>query len=398
MLYYAYANHLAIKLRPDDFWIIILTQFGLHVNKNSEIYKKTFANKDDPNSKTTITVKLQGILGNISQSNIKDFTNEIMKSLERLVPDNGVIKNFQCNFSTSTIDTILTSRIALMYMVEKYYEFKMILSCGIPSVELAGTEDDWKNLIRKIEVLATIADKSIQEWVKNLIKLSTTITNSYKNPTQYVDFWKDFFFNSTCGSGSQTCAAGWVLQLFLYDQELDRVKLGKTYFWNDLPECLVSTEIQVDDHGVIDNCELVSGMYGYKLENNIVEMVMGFQLRKAKNDGWTLNSVKAWADDNLFTHENYPKLLYNGKPIHEYSDECIKMLENGSISKYMTRCTELRIYYHHGTFKFNYFSESPELSNGCPSVECSFLKGELSIYTTCLSAIDYACKGVKLYP
>ena len=48
-----------------------------------------------------------------------------------------------------------------MSSVQKYFNFNTYIACGIPEVELLGTEQDWRDLIRKLEdvkkVLAPIS-------------------------------------------------------------------------------------------------------------------------------------------------------------------------------------------------------------------------------------------------
>ena len=48
-----------------------------------------------------------------------------------------------------------------MSSVQKYFNFNTYIACGIPEVELLGTEQDWRDLIKKLEdvkkVLAPIS-------------------------------------------------------------------------------------------------------------------------------------------------------------------------------------------------------------------------------------------------
>ena len=43
-LYYAHIDHLPIRIKPDDIWLLIVQAFCSHVNKNSEKLRKYFVN------------------------------------------------------------------------------------------------------------------------------------------------------------------------------------------------------------------------------------------------------------------------------------------------------------------------------------------------------------------
>ena len=58
---------------------------------------------------------------------------------------------FEANFSTTTPNDRLVSQLILMSSVQKYFNFNTYIACGIPEVELLGTEEDWRNLIVKLQ-------------------------------------------------------------------------------------------------------------------------------------------------------------------------------------------------------------------------------------------------------
>ena len=41
-LYYAHINHLPVRIKPDDIWLLIVQAFCTHVNENSEKLRKYF--------------------------------------------------------------------------------------------------------------------------------------------------------------------------------------------------------------------------------------------------------------------------------------------------------------------------------------------------------------------
>ena len=77
------------------------------------------------------------------------------------VSTNFPFQVFEANFSTTTPNDRLVSQLILMSSVQKYFNFNTYIACGIPEVELLGTEEDWRNLIVKLQdikkVLSPIA-------------------------------------------------------------------------------------------------------------------------------------------------------------------------------------------------------------------------------------------------
>ena len=118
--YTAHTNHYPIRIKPDDIWLLIVQAFSNHVNANSENYEKM---------KVYLGEKLLDIL--------------------------------TANFSTSTYDSIIVSKLSIMGAFKKYFEYTMDLyGCGIPYIILEGTAQDYKNIISKAKEL----EKYKFEW------------------------------------------------------------------------------------------------------------------------------------------------------------------------------------------------------------------------------------------
>ncbi|PKY30355.1 hypothetical protein RhiirB3_418690, partial [Rhizophagus irregularis] len=55
----------------------------------------------------------------------------------------------ECNFSTTTNNSLTASRIVILDAVKAYFSFKMYFDCGIPKITLEGTLEDWIKLQEK---------------------------------------------------------------------------------------------------------------------------------------------------------------------------------------------------------------------------------------------------------
>ena len=90
------------------------------------------------------------------------FFDEIAKGIQenvkvpRKVPE--FVDGLTADFSTTTAVQKIVSQITLMYSVQEYFIYRMWGGCGIPAVEMLGTEDDWKKLKSKLKVLRTLLE------------------------------------------------------------------------------------------------------------------------------------------------------------------------------------------------------------------------------------------------
>ena len=87
----------------------------------------------------------------------------------------------------------IASRSVLMKSVEEYFEYRQFLLCGIPSIEMKGTLEDWQRLKMKIgelrEVLKDIENIiGLQFWWGKVETIASKLLDTYMgNPDQ--DWW-----------------------------------------------------------------------------------------------------------------------------------------------------------------------------------------------------------------
>ena len=100
---------------------------------------------------------------------------------------------FESDFSSSTPVQKIVNNIMLMYSFQKYFEYRMLCLCGIPGVIMIGSEEDWKNMIEKLEKIETIL-KPIEEqlkladWFKSCKTVLQNLLETFRgNPDQ--DWW-----------------------------------------------------------------------------------------------------------------------------------------------------------------------------------------------------------------
>ena len=125
----AYKNHYPITVTPDMIWILILQGFSRFMEKYENLVRErfvTFKGKKDLKverlqySPSTATKEVwDGI--------IKEFVEKIGKNVGQ-----ETIDNLECNFSTTTQVTQVTSHVSIMSAMKQYFTYKVLMAgCGI---------------------------------------------------------------------------------------------------------------------------------------------------------------------------------------------------------------------------------------------------------------------------
>jgi hypothetical protein len=70
--------------------------------------------------------------------------------------------------------------------VKHYFEFEMLCGCGIPSIELTGTVDDWRKLRQKAEVLKRFG---LAWWTEELFPVLDHFVSAAAGQPD-LKFWK----------------------------------------------------------------------------------------------------------------------------------------------------------------------------------------------------------------
>jgi hypothetical protein len=145
-VYDAFYQHFSLKLSPDVIWLTIIQSFARYVNNNAELLRSKFV--DFEGKKGLVINRPSWTKGNPANDWSSAFP-EFGAQIESFV--GSKIADFvRCNFTTTTDVTRLCSEIALMDACQHYFSYDGMCGCGIPSIELLGSVEDWRFLRRKI--------------------------------------------------------------------------------------------------------------------------------------------------------------------------------------------------------------------------------------------------------
>jgi len=220
----AFAQHLPLELSPDHIWTLMSYAFAKNVDENAEELRKNFVQhkgkkrlmvetpdsfqmsaKNEPDTGASTDDWQEYIFPEFS----KQIREHIGESSHSLIAG---------DFSTTTTVSKAASEITLMSAMKNYFSFGMSTCCGIPSITLLGTEEDWVSLRNRTEELGKVMQKDFTEyWMPLVLPLLDEFVASYRGSVKH-GFWQSMvkLRNNGMGSGYAEFISGWIQIFFPY--------------------------------------------------------------------------------------------------------------------------------------------------------------------------------------
>jgi hypothetical protein len=223
---HAYNRHYHSTIRPDDVWISILSQFSSYVNANAEQLRSKFVSH-------TGKKELQIEIPPTSLENIdfNSLTSRMTNLLNQHLVDKDLKKWILPTFSTTTQVDKTVSAIIMMASMKAYFDYTGYTLCGIPSVTLDGTREDWIDLRTRLGKLAEFGE-STRIWGTMIEPVVSKFIAAFDGEVD-VEFWGHIASPVHMGSGSPT-VGGWITAFCAFNGE------GK--FTGPVPENFISQE------------------------------------------------------------------------------------------------------------------------------------------------------------
>ena len=283
MLLKAWCQHRPVVLTPDAIWLIICQQFSHIVNENPEQYRGVLVNHE---GEKELKVESNDLFSDQAdwEGLISRFTAEIDK-----YTNNGLATTLVADFSTTGTDERIASEVTLMDVVKPYFDYTAFYAvCGIPSITLTGTPDDWRKVLEKTRALEAFG---LGWWTSELAPILQEFVKAAEGQPDYW-FWKDIV-NKTRPRNIQgpVCAKrqpkltkfdGWFLKFFPYDNK------GKTPVKVDITQTMLPETVVVPFKYQVVNLDSVV------LEETPLELVAGIVGVLEDPDDFTMTPKVGW--------------------------------------------------------------------------------------------------------
>jgi hypothetical protein len=205
MLSHAYSAHINVTINPQDIWFIVMCEVAKIIKKYPDECRTLFTKSDE---KITIQVPT----GDPTRIDLE----LVIQQLQDLIP--GGTDVFIPELTTMVPAAKMALNAALCDGVQNYYNY-MTYCCGIPEIQVNGTDTDWWKLAHAAkqigEMFESVGVADGAKYMKGIFGLLMDIhidVGSGGHPD--VDFWKSIFTQQNIGSGGELKIDGWISDIF----------------------------------------------------------------------------------------------------------------------------------------------------------------------------------------
>ena len=286
----SYNNHLPLKISPDMLHIALQQIISTFVNNNAKELRELFVEHEEKKS----------LVVGLMTTDFGEFSQAMNRLIQSSIKNPEFLDNLRPEYSTTT--TLITSISAMLVMntLKEYFSYEFVCMCGIPSVILEGTQEDWHMLNKKYNYLKQMfigkANKELDEWFPCMDKIMELFIGIRKSATEGIidatEYQKEMFSRVISlvpyGSGGETKLGGWISVLVPYTENNKIIKnISKIPCLNiDMTEEKYCNGIsEWDCYGRQDKLsEYYLGRTWSSLQNSLYETPVKFTLNNVSYD------------------------------------------------------------------------------------------------------------------
>ena len=272
----AFFKHYPLTLTPDAVWLTLARGFALHVNENAEELRGRFVSHA---GREILTVSRRDFLPGDDNP-----WGEVFEQFGDLVEGRvGKLRQFlRCDFSTTGPVERAASDLIVMETFKAYFEYEFCGGCGIPSITLTGTADDWRSIRDRA---ALFGEYGLETWSRALDRVLAQFVAAAEGRADRT-FWQSIF-RYRSGSGPSVMT-GWLNTFFPYHQDRegrlspnpylgdweDRYRIDAVQHWREswanpqgvgidrIPSCVTNVPLKVLWGDREETMRLVGGLMG----------------------------------------------------------------------------------------------------------------------------------------
>lgn len=209
VVYTAFSQHRPLVLSPDAVWITIAQGVAHHMAIHGDRLRSRFvAHQGKLELKFLCRDWVEGTPENPWPEAFASWAGQIRDHVGPSAHDLLV-----CDFGTSGPVERAASQIVMMDVFERYFHYALYCICGIPTVTLEGTTDDWHRLAEKACGLSVF---DLDWWLPHLLPICERFVRASRGDVD-LDHWQNICKLQDDYGGH--IINGWVANLFPYLRE-----------------------------------------------------------------------------------------------------------------------------------------------------------------------------------
>ncbi|MEO7589828.1 MAG: DUF4419 domain-containing protein, partial [Byssovorax sp.] len=206
-LHEAFVGHRPLCLSPDVVWLTQMQGVAHHVNMRAEKLRKLIVRGDD---KLIIKVRRDDFVMGAAENPWPEVFSEFSRAIHDHIGETHRL--IVADFSTTTAVARAASEVALLDTMQAFFSYEFHTLCGIPTITLEGTVEDWKAIARRVQDLRRF---DLGFWVYALEPILEKFVAAAAGTVDRA-FWGSIYkWHDSRGSGSPH-VSGWILNHFPY--------------------------------------------------------------------------------------------------------------------------------------------------------------------------------------
>ncbi len=204
-----YDNHRPLVLTPDMLWLTICQGVSIHINQRYDKLKNQLFLPNKPN---VLSVRNDSLA--YGAKHWKVFINEIAGQTKQYTKQD-YYSFFVGDFTTTTPVIQTAYQVTLLHTYKKAFEYVAETGCGIPSILITGTKEDWQKIIKRLDQLPALG---LTEWKNELVPIIQEFAQAAGGKPNKA-FWQQMY--KTASEYNAVYLSGWMIKLFPYIKETE---------------------------------------------------------------------------------------------------------------------------------------------------------------------------------
>ncbi|WP_412543092.1 DUF4419 domain-containing protein [Longispora sp. K20-0274] len=196
----AFAEHRPLILSPDAVWLTIAQGVAQHVRLHAEELRERLVAHQ---GRRDLTVPVDAV-----PVDAASWSRAVDRFADRLEGEVGELPG--CDFSTSTAVERTAGRVVMLDVYSPYFAFVMVAVCGIPTVTLTGTVEDWRRIAERVD---TLDRYGLHEWRRSLAPIAAQFVRAAAGDVDTA-FWRRIY-NPVDAYGGKLIT-GWAARFYPY--------------------------------------------------------------------------------------------------------------------------------------------------------------------------------------
>ena len=258
-VYLAYGRHYPLVLSPDAVWITLAQGFAQHIKLHADSMRADLVRHRGKKKLVARPFSLDTRDTAFWSEVIEELTTQIRQHASPELADLVC-----CDFSTTGPVERMVSQVVLMDVVSPFFQYGIDTICGIPSITLTGTHQDWVRLCLKV---GRLRHYGLSAWVERILPICHQFVLASKGEIDR-SFWRRIIHvHEACGSD---IIDGWIAALFpyLHDEatgDFSKENTGGSVDLLDFPPGMSTVAIELATEGApVEHVEIRAGLGGVR--------------------------------------------------------------------------------------------------------------------------------------